>query len=300
MIIVIGEILFDVFPDGRRLGGAPFNFAHHLKRFGFPVRFISRVGDDEPGREILSRVAEAGFDPDDIQQDPARPTGWVKVDLDDQGVPEFDIIADVAYDYLEITTPLLETVRDGTDMIYFGTLIQRTETGASAVMSLLENRDPACRCFYDMNLRPDCWDENAIVKSLIHSDILKISEEELDIIRRQFGSPADEDLFIDDLKHNFSILWVSLTRGSRGSRLFTPEGAFSAPVEPVGDAAADTVGAGDAYAAVLAAGCLKEWDPPETIDRAARFARAVCGIQGAVPESADFYAPFKPWMISGR
>lgn len=298
MIIVVGEILFDVFPDGRRLGGAPFNFAHHLKHFGFPVRFISRVGDDEPGREIRSRVQAAGFDPDDIQQDSQHPTGWVNVVLDDAGTPDFEIMPNVAYDHLEMPPSLLETVRQGAAMIYFGTLIQRTETGAAAVMTLLENRTPDTPCFYDMNLRPGCGDANAIVKSLVHADILKINEDELQTLRTQFNSPADDDLFIDDLMHNFSLRWASLTRGNRGSSLYTLSDVFTAPVESA-EGVKDTVGAGDGYAAMLAAGWLRDWPPERTLKRCARFARAVCGIRGAVPDSPEFYRRFNSWMTDG-
>ena len=101
MILVIGEILFDVFPNYRRLGGAPFNFAYHLKNFGFDVRFISRIGMDDAGKEILHRLELARFDPDDIQIDDVHPTGSVNVQLDKSGAPKFDIISDVAYDYIE-------------------------------------------------------------------------------------------------------------------------------------------------------------------------------------------------------
>ena len=123
MILVIGEILFDVFPNYRRLGGAPFNFAYHLKNFGFDVRFISRIGRDDAGREILDRLELARFDLKDLQIDDLRPTGTVNVRLDKSGAPQFDIIADVAFDRIEFIPESHSDLIEGARLIYFGTLV---------------------------------------------------------------------------------------------------------------------------------------------------------------------------------
>jgi len=136
VIVVIGEILIDIFPHYERIGGAPFNFAYHLKKMGFSVRFLSRVGQDRHGERILDRLRSAGFDLDDVQLDPVRPTGTVGVQLDKNGVPHFDICENVAWDHLDLgACPVAAT--EGTEMIYFGSLVQRTESGRRQIQNLL-------------------------------------------------------------------------------------------------------------------------------------------------------------------
>jgi fructokinase len=297
MILAVGEILFDYFPEGKRLGGAPFNFAAHLKSLGLPVTFVSRVGMDADGDEILDAIARRGFDPAAIQRDPERPTGRVTVALDENGVPEFTIVPDVAYDRLAYTEALAAVLSQPPDMIYFGTLIQRSEA-APTVMKILETRPPSTRCICDLNLREDCYDMNSITRSLIHSDILKLSDGELSILQERFDVQTTPERFIDDLMHNFSIAWVSLTSGVQGSTLFTRDGVFAVAPDKT-DTVVDTVGAGDGYAAILAAGRLLGWPPDLILRRAARFAGALCRLPGAIPDEPDFYQPFRSWMRTG-
>jgi fructokinase len=296
MIIAIGEILYDVFPETKRLGGAPFNFAAHLRAAGFPVVFVSRVGNDPGGQSIRDVVARRGFDPDYLQTDPDHPTGHVNVTLDDQGVPTFDIVRDVAYDHLEFTDPLAQAVKSGPRLIYYGTLIQRTRRGFETLRRLLEARPEGTRCFYDINLRPDCYSAEVIAESLRHCDVLKISDEELDEILPFFDlqTAEDADAAVGALRDRFDIPWVCRTRGAAGSVLYTPEGRYA---ESVGESVnvVDTVRAGDAYAAALAAGFLQGWPPKQIIRRATRFAARLCGISGAIPEDDSVYGEFRTW-----
>ncbi len=297
MIIAIGEILYDVFPEIKRLGGAPFNFAAHLQAAGFPAVFVSRVGDDPDGQSIRNVVARRGFDPDFLQTDPDHPTGHVNVTLDDQGVPTFDIVRDVAYDHLEFTDRLAGVVKSGPRLIYYGTLIQRTQQGFHALRQLLDARPADTRCFYDINLRPDCYSAEVIAESLRHCDVLKISDEELDEIRPMFEleKAEDADAAVGVLRDRFDIPWVCRTQGAAGSVLYTPEGRFAeSPSESV--KVVDTVGAGDAYAAVLAAGHLQRWEPKRIIRRATRFAARLCEISGAIPEDDSVYEEFRTWI----
>ena len=131
MILVIGEILFDQFPSYRKLGGAPFNFAYHLQQFGYPVRFINRIGTDELGKEILGYLEEKSFPSDDIQIDNAKSTGMVHVELSANGVPKFHILPDVAYD--NILYDNIFQIKDDyvVDLVYYGSLIQRSFMGHS-------------------------------------------------------------------------------------------------------------------------------------------------------------------------
>jgi fructokinase len=295
VILVIGEILFDVFPNYRRLGGAPFNFAYHLKNFGFNVRFISKIGIDDKAKEILHKLELARFNLDDIQVDEDHPTGSVNVQLDESGAPQFDIIPDVAYDYIEFIPEYHSTLIEAAGMIYFGSLIQRTEAGHETLQAFTAQNTSKTLNFYDINLRPGCYNNAVIEKSLSAADILKLSTDELGLLKKILSSKLGDDDFVNHLMETHSIRAVSLTKGESGSDLFTDQGRFSSkPAEAI--AVVDSVGAGDAYAAMLAAGLLKRWQPEEILERASLFASRVCEIKGAIPDSASFYQPFKAFF----
>jgi len=298
VILVVGEILFDIIPKSKRLGGAPFNFAYHLKHFGFPVRFISRIGIDDNGRKILDRIKEAGFYPDDIQLDDAHPTGIVRVQLNGHGVPTFNIIPYVAYDYIEYLPHPHSKLLDSSILLYFGTLVQRTDHGFKQIQRFLHRRQPDCISFYDINLRPSCYSTGVIQASLHNADILKLNMDELRECRNITGIDQDSPYFIRYMMSEYLLNIVAVTKGDDGSELYTKGGcsvAASAPVRSL----VDTVGAGDAYAAILAAGLLKKWAPQKTLSMAAAFASRICTIKGAIPESSDFYAPIRKQMRDG-
>ena len=292
MILVIGEILFDIFPNYRRLGGAPFNFAYHLKNLGFNVRFISRIGMDDTGKEILHRLELAQFNLDDIQIDDTHPTGTVKVKLDESGTPQFDIISDVAYDYIEFVPEYHSALTNAAQMIYFGSLVQRSKAGCENLQTFLSLGASETSNFYDINLRPGCFNNAIVEKSLQKTHILKLNSDELEKLKQMLALKIDNEEFVYHLMETRSIKSVSLTKGESGSDLFTVHGSFtSKPAEAI--KVVDSVGAGDAYAAMLAAGLLKKWRPEEILERASLFASRVCEIKGAIPESANFYEPFK-------
>jgi fructokinase len=293
VVLVIGEILFDVFPDYRRLGGAPFNFAYHLKNFGFNVRFISRIGMDDAGKEILHRLELAGFNLDDMQIDDVHPTGSVKVKLDKNGAPQFDIISEVAYDYIEFIPEYHANLINEARIIYFGSLVQRSEAGYENLQAFISRSASKKLNFYDINLRPGCYSNDIIAKSLLKTDILKLNTDELEKLMQMRSLKMENEKFVDYLMETHSIHTVSLTKGELGSDLFTNHGSFSADSADIMKVV-DSVGAGDAYAAMLAAGMLKNWPPQEILERAALFASRICEIKGAIPESSSFYEPFKP------
>ncbi|MGD2038653.1 MAG: carbohydrate kinase [Desulfobacterales bacterium] len=293
MVLVIGEILFDVFPDYRRLGGAPFNFAYHLKNFGFDVRFISRIGMDDAGKEILHRLELAGFNLDDMQIDDVHPTGSVKVKLDKSGGPQFDIISEVAYDYIEFIPEYHANLINESRIIYFGSLVQRTEAGCKNLQAFISHNASKKHNFYDINLRPGCYNTDIIEKSLSKTDILKLSTGELEKLMQMRSFKMKTEQFVHYLMEAHSIQTVSLTKGEQGSDLFTNHGSFSADSADV-IKVVDSVGAGDAYTAMLAAGMLKNWPPQVILERASLFASRICEIKGAIPESSSFYEPFKP------
>lgn len=333
MIIVPGEILLDVFPNYRRIGGAPFNFAYHLHHFGLPVRFVSRVGRDADGEYIRSRLKTLNFDDRFIQTDAVHPTGRVNVVMEDDGSHRFEILPDTAYDHIVLDDMFQDTLKPDTlkndkssqygrkekpgggsgdsrntgtnawnvenenfepfaEMIYFGTLVQRTPESYARVQKFLAGRPASTKTFCDINLRPVTYPDGAIASSLEQADILKLNDQELFFLQEFFNQQHQEtDAFATWVMNNFGIEWIALTRGERGSRLYTrrgirkTEGVKSANV-------VDTVGAGDAYAAVLALGYLRQWPIDKILPAASRFAADICGIPGAVPEDAEFYKPF--------
>jgi fructokinase len=288
MILVIGEVLFDIFPDYRRLGGAPFNVAFHLRHFGLPVRFISRVGNDPAGEEIRRLIAEKGFRADDIQIDKDHPTGSVRVDLDDNGVPKFSITADVAYDHLELNPATVSALGDDIDMIYYGTLLQRTDSVHQMLQHLLNRKKPRSQCFYDINLRPNCYNAHVIRDSLQHADHVKLNQEELTTLKTMFGWSGAPAEIVHRLMEVYALETVSLTKGERGSELFTGSGHYTAPPADMVKVV-DTVGAGDAYAAVMIAGFLQALPPAQILKAATQFAVRICEIEGAIPADHAVY-----------
>ena len=292
MILVIGEILFDVFPTYRRLGGAPFNFAYHLKNFGFNVRFISRIGRDDAGKEILHKLELSRFNLDDIQVDDDHPTGSVNVQLDKSGAPQFDIIPDVAYDYIDFVSEYHSKLIDAAQMIYFGSLVQRSETGYENLQTFITHDSAVSLNFYDINLRPGCYNNAIVEKSLLKTDILKLNIDELEKLKQMLSLKVSNEDLVYHLMETHSIDTVSLTKGGSGSELFLNQSCFkSETAEAI--QVIDSVGAGDAYAAMLAAGLLVKWRPEEILERASLFASRICEIKGAIPDTASFYEPFK-------
>lgn len=299
MILSIGEILFDMFPRGRRLGGAPFNFAFHLHHLDGPVRFLSRIGDDAEGRAILGFLEAQGFPTGDLQLDRVNPTGRVAVTLDEAGSPQFDILTGMAYDALEPTPAIAAYVAGGCRLVYFGSLIQRTRRGAGTVQRILAQRSAGTQCLFDVNLRPGCYTAGILRDSLRAADVLKLNAEELARLGAMEALEGGVDDRVAALQERFAIETVALTRGAEGSSLFVGGTRYDAqpPAEVV---VKDTVGAGDAFAAVLAMGVLRSWPAARTLARATRLAAAICGIDGAVPSDPAFYDRFRPWPNEGK
>jgi len=298
LILVTGELLVDIFPNYKRIGGAPFNFAYHLKNFGMPVRFISRIGRDAYGEEILSMLSRNQFDAADIQMDETHATGQVRVSFDRAENPEFEIMPDAAFDYIDFAPYRELPVQP--DLVYFGTLIQRTEDGCARLQSFLDSLDPQIPCFYDINLRQGTHQPKVINHSLRKANIVKMNKDELNYIQREILQTEEEtETGVFALMDQYNIEVLSLTRGKEGSELFMrSHGHFSvhaADVDPI----VDTVGAGDAYAAVLALGYLRGWHPERILSHATMFSASICRIEGAVPEDTAFYQHMRN-MIEGN
>jgi fructokinase len=295
-IISIGEILHDVYPNGRRLGGAPFSFAFHMHRFGCQVAFVSRTGRDEAGQAIVGELQSLDFPADHIQLDDNHPTGSVAVRLTDHNAPTFDILTDTAYDYIEHAGSISTFAASPVHLIYFGTLAQRHGKSRDTIRSILALAQKETLTFLDLNLRQELFDREVMLDSLQRADILKLNGSELGVVRKLFGFHGSDEQVVRELVTNFDIGSVWVTRGEEGGTVYTASNTVRQIPDKRLRPIVDTVGAGDAYAAVVAFGVLSEWPIPLILQRAGDFASAICSIPGALSKEDGFYRTHAPWI----
>ena len=282
--LVVGEVLFDVMPDGRRvLGGAPFNVAWHLQAFGLRPLVITRVGADEEGGEVLAAMASWGMDTSGVQRDHARSTGKVEVTLDD-GEPTYHILPDQAYDHLEREPAVALIEKEGPSLVYHGSLLARGEISASALDRVRETADVPV--FVDVNLRDPWWNHIDVLEAVNRARWIKVNEAELGLLA---GAPdlATAEAFRKD--HRIDTIVV--TRGGRGADIVNRDGHVEAKAPTVLEMV-DTVGAGDAFSAVFILGISKGWPTRTILDRALAFAGAMCTVPGATVRDRGFYSRF--------
>ena len=282
LAVGIGEVLWDVFPGSRRLGGAPANFAFHVSRLGCRGAVVSRVGDDLLGREALSRLDGLGVDRSRVQMDPVLPTGSVTVTVDAQGLPAYAIQGGVAWEALQCPDTLSSLAPEA-DAICFGTLASRGERTLETIKRFLEAASPRCLKIFDVNLRQPLPPPERVRALLERSDVLKVNAEELPIVAELCGIAGDP---LAGLWSRFSLKLLAVTLGSQGSLLCTAAERREEPGLPV--QVLDTVGAGDAFTAALAAGLMQGADLRTIHRRAARLSAFVCTQEGATPETGAF------------
>lgn len=292
-IILFGEVLADIFDDRRVFGGAPFNVAHHLKAFGLHPVLISRIGNDELGRELLARIKDAGMDDCGIQLDDLHPTGQVMVHLEERG-HRFEILPEQAYDFIHAGMSHSIALAVRPQLIYFGTLAQRKAISAHALVTLLLSNQGKVPCLLDINLRKPWYDLHTIEHSLIHANLIKINQEELDVLALLFRlTGVSRVQKAAALLKQFDLDSMLITCGEEGAWQFDKDGKVSTINGLISSRSVmDTVGAGDGFAAVYILGLLRKWPIMLTLSRANAFAAALCEIRGAIPDSSDFYGPF--------
>jgi fructokinase len=283
-IIGIGELLWDMLPSGPRAGGAPFNFAFHCQQLGHPAVIVSRVGDDDLGRQLLEEVRRLGLSDEFIQIDPNHRTGTVSVGVDSAGQPNYTIADEVAWDHLEWREEFNSLIRSART-VCFGTLAQRThatrQTLHRFVASSRSNRSTIC----DLNLRPPFADEETIKKSIRLADLLKLNESELDEVRSHYDTVRrmehlyrnDSDRRRQSILCGLDLALMCITRGDRGCALWTFDEEIDVPGLPI--EVADTVGAGDAFTA----GLVTQMFEGSTLADAARFANALAALVASRP-----------------
>ncbi len=293
-VLILGEVLFDVFPQYRRIGGAPFNVACHLHHLGIPVHFVSRVGNDDPGREVLEFARRIGLPVAGIQVDPAKPTGEVRVIMQEDGGHRFDILHDRAYDYLD-ADPVLEWMKDNApSYVYFGTLALRNPVTAESIRTLIAALEGNSRVVVDLNLRPPFYNRDGILFTLESADVLKVNDQELLELKSMFALKGTASHWVKTLMERFSLHSVAVTRGAKGSLLYDSdreEPLRCSPVPP--PVFVNEVGAGDGFCALWLYGMIQNWAPRTLLERASLFAGSVCGLDGALTESPEFYRAFR-------
>lgn len=276
----IGEILWDVLPKGRKLGGAPTNFAYHANALGANASIISCIGNDDDGKDILRELSALSLDGGQVQTDNEHDTGKVIVDVDKNGIPTYRIQENVAWDNIYIDEGMLDLAKR-TDVVSFGTLAQRSETSRKSIHTFIKAMRKDSLRIFDINLRPPYYSRNIIETSLKMSNVLKLNDLELNVLSRMLDLPPDEECFLKEISKRYDLKLAALTKGGSGSILSSRLGVsryYPAPLKIV-----DTVGAGDAFTAGLAMGMLKGFDLENLNKFANTVASFVCTKSGATP-----------------
>ena len=295
--MLFGEVLADIFPDRSVLGGAPFNVARHLKAFGQNPVLITRLGNDVLREEVLRVMSKNDMEMLGVQCSNNHPTGQVRVHFED-GSHRFEILPLQAYDFIHPAMVRMAALSVHPVLVYFGTLAQRHDISRRALKTLLRSTDAVK--FLDINLRDPWYDERTLRQSLQYADIVKLNDDELDVLVKMFGLKDDEpENQVRELMSRFDIQQVVVTCGEQGAWQINRDGkkvetgVMSSVAKLV-----DTVGAGDGFASVWILGSLLGWPMAKTLERANAFAAAICEIRGAIPEHAGFYMPFiQKWSL---
>ena len=277
-VIGIGEILWDMLPEGKQLGGAPTNFAFHAHQLGLESSIISSVGNDAPGKEILQIIERHKIISfiDTID----RPTGTVSVKLDRIGIPDYIIHQDVAWDFISPSEAAFRYAAQS-QAICFGSLAQRSETSYYSIQEILDVVPPDSLRVFDINMRQNFYDEKVINDSMEKANVLKINEEEIMVFAEMFGISGDEFEILHQILNNYHLKLLTLTKGANGSWMINNE--EDSYLETPKVQVADTVGAGDSFTAAMVAGLLKGKSLKETHKFAVDVSSFVCTQKGATP-----------------
>lgn len=281
IVVGMGEALWDVLPEGKKIGGAPANFAYHVSQFGLPSCVVSAIGDDALGKEIIENFTSKGLD--QLIAEVPYPTGTVQVEIDQTGIPLYNIKENVAWDNIPYTEHL-DALAKRTKAVCFGSLAQRNVVSRETINHFLDTmpKDDDSLIVFDVNLRQGFYNKEILCKSMQNCNILKINDEELITVSRMFGYPGidlQDKCWILLGKYNLKML--ILTCGINGSYVFTPGNVSFQPTPKV--EVADTVGAGDSFTAAFIASVLKGKSVTEAHSIAVKTSAFVCTQKGAMP-----------------
>lgn len=285
VVVGMGEALWDVLPEGKKIGGAPANFAYHVSQFGLSSCVVSAVGDDALGKEIVENFTSKGLN--QLIAKVPYPTGTVQVEIDQAGVPQYEIKENVAWDNIPYTEAL-EDLAKKTKAVCFGSLAQRNVVSRETISRFLDAmpRHDDSLVVFDVNLRQGFYNKEILCNSMERCNILKINDEELVTVSRMFGYPGidlQDKCWILLGKYNLKML--ILTCGINGSYVFTPGNVSFQPTPTV--EVADTVGAGDSFTAAFIASILRGKTVIEAHSRAVQTSAYVCTKKGAMPVLPD-------------
>ncbi|WP_282017665.1 carbohydrate kinase family protein [Salegentibacter mishustinae] len=277
--VCFGEILYDVFPESERIGGAPLNVASRLSGLGISTEMISKVGDDEKGEKLISYLKAKNIKTENIAKDTDYATGVINVTLSAGGSATYEIAHPVAWDKIEFSEAMKTTVKKA-DAFIFGSLVCRDEVSRNTLFQLLPE---AKYRVFDINLRPPFYEKEVLVKLMNQADFIKFNDDELFEIAEMIGSPYNSlEQNLQYLSEETNTPTICVTKGRHGAVLLKEgkrfyNSGFKVKVK-------DTVGAGDSFLASLIAGLLKEEDPQSTLDFACAMGALVAGEEGANPE----------------
>ncbi len=278
-IVGIGEVLWDLFPKYKRLGGGTANFAYHISQFGFHATIVSAIGHDPLGDEIIRTLDDQKVG--HLLSRVDFPTGTVQVDVSSEGIPCYDIREQVAWDHIPYTDPLRKLARN-CRAVCFGSLAQRSEVSRTTINNFLDNTSEESLRIFDINLRQNFYTTETLLHSLRKCNVLKLNEEEATFLTKICGyENLDLRAFCRSVVNDYALQVVILTQGAGGSYVFTPNGSsyYETPKVKV----ADTVGAGDSFTAAFCAAIL-HGHPTHVAHRLAVDVSAyVCTQQGGMP-----------------
>ncbi|MGB8321114.1 MAG: PfkB family carbohydrate kinase [Ignavibacteriaceae bacterium] len=293
-ITSIGEILFDIYNKQKKIGGAPFNFIYHIIKLTGEGNFISRIGKDPLGNEVLEFFRLNKISSDYLQIDNIYFTGTAKPELNNEKIPVWNIKTETAYDFIELNKEIDKLVDEKTGCIYFGTLAQRKIISRKTIQSLFKKSK---KYFYDLNIRQNFYSKEIVELSLKAAHVVKLNIDELIIIKDLFFEPSkislSQDETADILINKFKIDLLCITMGGKGAALYKGNDSCCYQIDVKQNDIVDTIGAGDAYAAILCIGYLNNWDIRKTNRLASEFAAEIIKIQGAIPADDSLYNYFK-------
>ncbi len=277
-IIAVGEVLWDMLPNGKQLGGAPANFAFYCNQLGVNTQLISAVGKDTLGEELLDNYP---YDTSLIIRN-SKPTSQVDVDLQD-GIPSYNIRKEVTWDYLEMTTNIGEALKN-CDAIYYGTLAQRSKTSKATIHQMLDSVPKDCLKVFDVNLRQNYYSKELLEECLEKADVFKINEEELEILSDLFSIDGLDIFQVRKIMKTFNIEYGAYTKGSEGSYFIREKGMHSETnFEPILKVEVeDTIGAGDSFFAGLITSVLQKHSLKKAHQTANKISSFVCSQKGAM------------------
>ena len=276
----IGELLWDVLPAGKQLGGAPCNFAFHAMQAGCTSYVISAIGNDELGSELKKLIHRLEISNTYIQKNEF-PTSTVTIELDENGHPDYTIHENVAWDHIRWNTDILK-LAEQLDAVCFGSLAQRNPESEQTIRSFLAATRPECLKVFDINLRKNYYSEEIIINSLNITDVIKLNEDELPVVAGYLKLKGNPEKQLDQILRHFKLKYVVYTLGNKGSFIKCADDISFIDVPNI--QVSDTVGAGDSFTAIFIAGILKGIPLKEIHKKATEIAAFVCTQRGATPK----------------